>query len=199
MLQICIHLTVHTIRASAVRASRDEILLQQAATGRRNFRFGHFSPRKHCSESSQSSHVSDSDHISASGNASVEENSCSSDSDNFPVQRWNSPGPLFAGDEQGTDLILDPLIVPSSPSASVTSLISTDYVSSSEAPSESNTESQAPRKKKTSHISADRSLIIESTQQLQDVGGSSSSTSRAVRNRKEVNYARVKHQYTKKQ
>ena len=99
------------------------------------------------------------------------------------------------GIEQGEDLVLDPeLTVPSSPL-----LISTDDISSSEAPSERNAELRALRKKKkTTHISANKALVLGGGPQQHEDAGPSSSTSRVTRQKKEVNYARVKRKYTKK-
>ena len=98
------------------------------------------------------------------------------------------------GHEEGEVLDLDPKItVPSSPS-----LISTDDMASSDAPSEHDAELPAPRKKKkkkTTHISADKALVLGGGPQS---AGPSSSTSRATRQKNEVNYARVKCKYTKK-
>jgi len=97
------------------------------------------------------------------------------------------------GHEEGEVLDLDPEItVPSSPS-----LISTDDMASSDTPSEHDAELPAPckKKKKTTHISADKALILGGGPQS---AGPSSSTSRATRQKNEVNYARVKRKYTKK-
>ena len=100
------------------------------------------------------------------------------------------------GHEEGEVLDLDPKItVPSSPS-----LISTDDMASSDAPSEHDAELPAPhkKKKKTTHISADKALVLGGGPQKHDDAGPSSSTSWATRQKKEVNYARVKRKYTKK-
>ena len=203
------------IRASAVWASRKEILAQPSTNECTKFRLGYFSPRKQRSKSdlsssslgcdsdrilldeldlSSSSLGYDSDRIFLDEDIPAEESSQSSDSDSFPVQRWNTPQPCLS--EQGDDLVMDPeLTIPSSPS-----LVSTDYMSSSEAPSEREVELQAPRKKKkTTHISADKALVLGGGPQQHDDAGPSSSTSRATRQVKVVNYARVKRKYTKKQ
>jgi len=203
------------IRASAVWASREEILVQPSTNEHAKFHLGYFSPQKQCSKSelsssnlgydsdgilldeldlSSSSLRNDSDGIFLDEDIPAEESSQSSDSDNFPVPRWNNPQPYLY--EQGDDLVLDPeLTILSSPS-----LVSTDYMSSSEAPSEHEVELQAPwKKKKTTHISADKALVLGGGPQQHDDAGPSSSTLWATRQVKVVNYAQVKRKYTKMQ
>ena len=53
------------------------------------------------------------------------------------------------------------------------------------------------KKRKTTHISADKALVLRADIQPHNDAGPSSLL-RTTRQRKEVNYARIKHKYTKK-
>ena len=190
-------LTVHTTRVSAVRATREAILSQASTSNPTKFRLGYFSPRKACSESSPSlsSRGSESDHFSLDENGVVPEGFQSSDSDSFPVPRWNSPEAHSSmGNQSAQDVhFTSEHTVPSSPS-----LISAEDVSASEVQSDHDVASSASRKRrKTTHISADKALVL-GADALPHIEAGPSSKSRATRHRTEVNYARVKRKYIRK-
>lgn len=159
-----------------MRANRDEVLLQSPSNQSTKFRLGYFSPKK------QQVPQLDAEFTSDVGSPGEDEDHQSPDSEQFSVPRWSSPPGSLGCNELGNN----ELTVPLSPSRSAT--LST--LSNADSELEQGLNMPHRKKKKTTHISADKALILENAQ--------CSTDARQPCKRKEVNYARVKRTYTKK-